>query len=263
VRDDVAQLLASETVIAQEGVDVAGEVARDDFGHVGREHDLEAAVDEVPAHHVLGVAVERGARGHDARTVGAIVSGDGDLTAAQQHRRRTVAEQARGDDVGNRHVVALQGERAQLDREEQRMLVGKGAQIIGRARQTRRAGDAAEPEDGRALDVGAQPEAIDQARVDARRRQAGDRHEEDVADLRRVEAGTRQRAARRGLAELERHALPHRVGRGERADVAILVDGQRQVTATDGDGAVQLLEPLDVEVALPPQLAKGGDERLL
>jgi hypothetical protein len=57
----------------------------------------------------------------------------------------------------------------------------------------RRAGDATEPEERRALDVGAQAHAVHQARVDARRGQPGHRREEDAVDVARDQSRMRQR----------------------------------------------------------------------
>ncbi len=56
-----------EVVVGEEALDVAEEVLGDDLGDVGGEDDLEAGVADVPAHDVLGVAVEGGAGGQDLR----------------------------------------------------------------------------------------------------------------------------------------------------------------------------------------------------
>ena len=68
--------------VAEEGVDVAAEVLPDDLGHLGREHDLEAGVDDVPAHDPLGVGVEDRARRDDARPRRRRVAAPASTTAA-------------------------------------------------------------------------------------------------------------------------------------------------------------------------------------
>ena len=56
---------------------------------------------DLPAHHLLGVGEEERARGEDARARGAAAG-----AAREHHRRRAVAEERRGDDVGDRAVLA-------------------------------------------------------------------------------------------------------------------------------------------------------------
>ena len=67
---------------------------------------------------------------------------------------------------GDGEVLALESQRAQLDRQQHRHLLREGAQVVGRARQARCAGHAAEPEDRCALDVGAQAQTVDEAGVE-------------------------------------------------------------------------------------------------
>lgn len=79
-----------------------------------------------------------------------VVGADGD------HRRRAVREQAAGHEVGGRGVLALEGERAQLDRHQHRDPVRAAAQQVAEAGDAGRAGDAAQADQGQAHHVGAQ-----------------------------------------------------------------------------------------------------------
>ena len=124
----------AETVVGEEGFDVAAEVFVDDLGDVGREDDLEAEVADVPAHDVLGVAIEGGAGVEDLRAgAGAVFFAERCFAAGDDDGGGAVAEEAGGDEVGDGLVVVLPGEGAELDGEQQRVLVGEGADVVGGA----------------------------------------------------------------------------------------------------------------------------------
>ena len=57
------RLAADALLVGEEGLYVAADVFKDDLGNVGGEDDFEARVADVPAHDVLGVAVEGAAGG--------------------------------------------------------------------------------------------------------------------------------------------------------------------------------------------------------
>ena len=67
VGDPVADVPAREPVLGEEGVHVAADARLDHLRHLRGEDHLEAGVDDVPAHHPLGVRVEDGAGRDDAR----------------------------------------------------------------------------------------------------------------------------------------------------------------------------------------------------
>ena len=132
------------------------------------------------------------ARAGDA-VAGRAVGADGD------DRRRAVAEQAAGDQVGDRVVVALDGERAELDRQQHGDLVGPAAQVVVQPGDAGRAGDAAEPEQRHPLHVGPQPQTLRDAGVDRGGGDAGHRRRDDQVDLVGPDAGRVERARdRRG-----------------------------------------------------------------
>ena len=82
---------------------------------------------DVPAHRPLGVGVEPAAGGEHLRPAPAR---DAAGRADRDHGGRAVAEQPAGHQVGHRDVVALHGQRAQLDRHQHRDVVGVADQVV-------------------------------------------------------------------------------------------------------------------------------------
>ena len=83
---------------------------------------------------------------------------------------------------GDRQIVVLQRQRAQLDRDHGGHLVRKGADVIGGSRHACGTSHTPEPENRYALQVQRELHAVDQARVDRGAGDAGDRHEEHGAE---------------------------------------------------------------------------------
>ena len=93
----------------------------------------------------------------DARTVDVRWDRPGRESApGGHHRGRAVAEQAHADQRGDRGVVALQCQRAQLDRQQHRHVAGEAAQVVVDARHAGSTCHASEAEQRDALDVGPQ-----------------------------------------------------------------------------------------------------------
>jgi hypothetical protein len=113
------------------------------------------------------------------------------------------------------------------------------------------------------LDVGAQPQPIDQPRVEAGHGDPGHRDEEDVVHVGGREPRARERVPRRLFTQLERDADPGVVALGKRVVAVVLLDGQRQIAAGHLHRAVQVLDARRVVVLLDPQAAQGGDQRIL
>ncbi len=80
-------------------------------------------------------------------------------------------------------VVVLPGEGAELDGEQEGVLVGEGADVVGGTGDAGGSGDAAEAEDGRALDVDGEGHPVDEAGIDGGAGDTGDRGEEDGGDV--------------------------------------------------------------------------------
>ena len=177
VEDPGADVGEGEGLGGEEGVDVAAEVFEDYFGHVRGEDYAEAGVADVPAHDVLGVAVEGAAGGEDLWSVRGRWVGDADSSASLRNDNKeagppasrkddkgggggdvgfvsgeddggaAVAEEAGGDEVCDGLVVVLPGEGAEFYREEENDLLGKGAEVVRGAGDAGGSSDAAEAED--------------------------------------------------------------------------------------------------------------------
>ena len=154
--------------------------------------------------------------------------------------RGAVAEQAAGDEVGHRVVVALHGQRAQLDREQHGDVVGVAHEVVvhagdaGGARRRSRARTSGTP-----LDVGAQPEPRHEPGVEAGGGDAGDGRVMSRSTSAGREPGgvqgARGRRARQPdalLDEARRWRRRSRRGPGS-------VERQRQVPGPDAGGLVQ------------------------
>src|SRR5260370_177271 len=74
-----------------------------------------------------------------------------------------ISEEAAGDEVGDGLVVVLPGKGAEFDREEEGVLVGEGADIVGGAGNAGGSSDAAEAEGGGALDAGGEGHQVNGA----------------------------------------------------------------------------------------------------
>ena len=105
---------------------VAELLAHDGRDALGELH-FQARLDEIPAHHILGIGPG-----------GAVASEYlGARGASEQHGGGAVGEEARGDQVALRTVAPLEGQAAELDGDEEDQLVGIEAGVFGGARDDR------------------------------------------------------------------------------------------------------------------------------
>ena len=130
---------------------------------------------DVEAHRPLGVGVEPAAawpaprRGPPRRR----------CRRRRHHGGGAVAEQPAGDQVGHRDVVALHGQRAELDaRPARRVSSGWPTQVVVQPGDPGGAGDAAEPDQRHPLDVRAQPDQRRDPGVQGGHREARSRSRE-------------------------------------------------------------------------------------
>src|SRR5205814_6860659 len=140
---------------------------------------------------------------------------------------------------------------------------GKCAYGVGRSRQARCARDATQTEDRDALHVRAQRHPVDQTRIDRWSREAGDGNEVQVVDVARGYVRAEQRLLQRAFAEIHGGGDPRVVPLGEGIELQVALDRQRQVSAADAHGSVELLQAIDVEVLLGPLRAERVEQRLL
>jgi hypothetical protein len=178
---------SAEALVGQEPVDVTPEVRPDQFGDLDPEDDAEPGGADVPSHGSLTVGVEAAPGRHD---LGQVLAGS-PSTACHDHGGGAIAEQPAGNEVGHGGVVALNGQAAQLHREEDGDAVGVAEQVVVDACDSRGARDTAQPHERDSLDVLAQPDAGGDPRVDRGHGQPRDGGRDDEVDV-----GRRQR---RGL----------------------------------------------------------------
>ena len=199
VGDPAGDVLGLEVVVAEEVVEVVAEVGLHDVGDAGVEHDPEAAAADVPAHHPLGVRVEAaagvdhaGTRGRRRRPVPVRPS----AAARRSPTITTAAAPSPNSPLATRFAMLassrwMVSEHSSTD-EQHRDAVGVAAQVVVQPGDAGRAGDAAQPEDRQPLDVGAQPEARHEPRLDARGGDAGHRGGDDEVDVGGGQAGRGQ-----------------------------------------------------------------------
>ena len=106
-------------------------------------------------------------------------------------------------------------------------------------------------------------QAVHQPGVDRGRRDAGDGDEDQGVDVGDAEPGALEAVEHGASADLLGDADPGVVRLAPGGQRLVLLDRQRQMAAADQDVAMQRLEALEVEVALAPGAAEGGEERLL
>ena len=143
--------------------------------------------------------------------------------------RGAVAEQAGSDQICHRIVFALNGQRAQFDRQQRRHLVGEGAQVVVHAGHPGRAGHTAQAEQRDAFDVRAQPDPRRQPRLQRRHGKPGNRRRKDDVDLRRLDLRLVERCEQRLLGQVEGDVDVGVVGLGEAAQLAVSRQRQRGV----------------------------------
>ena len=218
--------VSSQIVAGEEIVERGAQLAPHQGGQLRAQHDAEAVVLDVPTHDVLGVGPTMLADRHDlaprpAEPVAA-------ARVAQHDRGRAVAEQRDGDEIGDAHVVAARAQAAQIDGEEEHVAARHGLGDADRTRQPANAAAAAETEDRQALDLAREGQTVDEARLEARNRQAGDGVDHDGADVCERDAGSGHGFERGFLQQRQRMALeggrPLLPARGSRVPVGRLAD---------------------------------------
>src|SRR5882757_8696039 len=206
----------------------------DDLRDVGGEDDFEAHVSDVPTHDVLGMSVKCRTRVKNLRTgAGAGFFAEGCFAAGDDDCGGAVAEEAAGYEVGDGLIVVLPGEGTELDGEKERVLVGEGADVVGGAGDAGCSGDAAQAEDGCALDGGGEGHQVDEAGIDGGACDAGDRGEEDGGDVFGAEVDASQGIADGLLAELDGGDDPCVVGGAEAGEVLVDVEGEDEIAEVD------------------------------
>ena len=242
------------SVVGEEGVDVVADVALDQRRHLGVEHDAQPGARDVEAHRALAVGVEPAARVEhpDGATVAGVADGD--------DGRGPVAEEAAGHQVGHRGVVALHGQRAQLDRDQDGDVVGVAEQVVVHAGDPGGARHAAQADQRHPAYVLAQPDDPGDPGVERRHREPGDGGGHDEVDVGRREVGGLERVDQRLRAELDGVLDEQVVGVAEVAERRVVGQRQHAVPSLDAGVAVEPPQQRVVEAALGDHGGEGlGD----
>jgi len=197
--------------------------AADDPGQASVEDHVEAVVAEVvteragrPADQVRGYRLHRQA------------VGVGQWRPCHDRCGRPVPEDHRGGEVVEGGIARLEGQRGQLDRDDQHALVWVRGQVTVAERDRGRTSRAAELGDRNSNHVVAQTEALDQVDVEGRHEVAGAGDGDDHVDLVRVHRGSVQCLA--GSRFREVGGVPrvegHRVRQGARLEQLSRVLGE-------------------------------------
>jgi hypothetical protein len=187
----------------------------------------------------------------------------------QQARRGAVAEQRRRDEVRDLEVVEPEGQRAQLERDEEHGRSWPRLGELGRDGQAADAAGAAAAEDRHAQHVVAKAHAAEHPRVETRRRDPGRRQRHDSVDVGAGQPRLRERRRRRldkqrlGALKICLRAL------GPAARIEIPIERLDAVPLLDAAGrehACEALEILEIgpehrmrlgcDVALPEQVRR-------
>src|ERR1700744_1595949 len=165
------------TMPGQESVHIAAKVLSHYSWHIGREHDLESFLGNIPAHYIQGVGIEGTSAIED------FCASKVHLIAGHQDSSCAIAEQAGGDEVGYLEVLALPSQRAKLNGEKQSYLVGIGAHIIGSSGQAGGSRNTTETKNWVPLDARSQAQPIDQSGIKRRAADTGHGNEKKSANF--------------------------------------------------------------------------------
>ena len=152
---------------------------------------------DVEAHGALGVGVQPAAGGEH---LGPAASGGPAPTPRATTAAAPSPKSPLATRFGDRDVVALHGQRAQLDGDQHRDVVRVAEQVVVQPGDPGRAGDAAQPDERDPLDVGAQPEQGGDPGVERRDGEAGHRGRDDQVDVGGGQVGRLERVRRRARA---------------------------------------------------------------
>src|SRR5208283_1072222 len=132
MEDEAFQVASLVPVVRHKCVHISPKVFANQSWNLGREYDAETLLRNIPAHHFFCGRIKDGASSKNLR------SGRGmtilELRTGHNHSRGAIGEKPRGDQVRDRQVLALQGQRTKLNRNQRRSLRRIGADIVSRAR---------------------------------------------------------------------------------------------------------------------------------
>lgn len=213
-----------EVVRLEQLGDLVVEVFLDDGGQAGGEHDLEPAVRHPPAEIVLSSRVEDAAGtggGRRPGEAGRVVVADHD------HGGGSVPEQSAGDQVRRRAVTVLEGQRAELDRDEEPHAVRMPGQVVVDPGDPGGAAGTAQTEGRYPPDVRPQSRPRDEQGVEGRCSDPRDGREQQEVHVGRIDPGRVQ-----GLG----HRPGRKVGTGPHEMLVRRPEGSQTGVSLEGGG---------------------------
>ena len=246
----------AESFIRDKHFDHRGtEMCGNEIGNRALEDDAKSLGIDAPAHDIERVGPQFFACRLDlGRTA---------VTGAQNDGRRTVAEQAGGDDIGLGQFIVAHRKRAEFERDQEHVGAGPRLRKPRRDRQPRHAARAAQTENRHARHVGAKAELAGDARLQRRRRDAGRTYRDDGVDLVGREIGTRESLARdvdeQGFRAFQKGLRPL----GPAAPLEIPFDGLDPVAMADAGIGKQARKRLELRVTIGEQVVRSLEDLLL
>ncbi len=166
-----------------------------------------------------------------------------------------VGEEAGGDEIGDGLVIVLPGEGTEFDGEQKGDVFGEGANVVRSARDSGGSGDAAEAEDGSALDVYRERKAVDEAGVDGGAGDSGDGGEEDGVDVLGTDTGVIESTADGLLAEINGMSDPGVVCFSKGVECGVVLEGKDDVAEVDTTVGVEASEQAGLLHLVGPTIA--------
>lgn len=229
MRDPMFYRRAFQSLLREHRIYVAAEIRADEIGDRGRELDLEAGIDHFPAHHRFRLGIKNRSRRYDPRS--GYRTTIRNFTTPQDHCRTAIAKERRTDNIRYRSIAALKRERAQFYRHDHRNLIGKGAQDVSGAPDTRHTARTSQAEDWCTPYVLTHTEQIDDTRVDARGRNSGTGHEEQIVDIPGLHPRRLEGIACGGHGDFRRLLEPGGIGLGESIERQVIANRTREIAA--------------------------------
>ena len=189
--------------------------------------------------------------------------GRASVAGAQNNGRRTVAEQAGGDDIGLGQFIVAHRKRAEFERDQKHVRTGPRLRKARRDRQPRHAARAPQTENRHARHVATQAEFAGDARLQRRRRDAGRTYRDDGVDIAGREIGTRDGLARdvdkQRFRAFQESLCPLRPA----APLEIPFDGFDPIAMADAGIGKQARKRLELRVAISEEVVRSLKDLLL
>jgi hypothetical protein len=136
MKDIAADVSHTHVIVSEEALDSVAKLCLNELRNFRGEDDTKTLVIDGPSCQMLRIGIKRGTSINDTRT-GILNAGWPSPVwrrlSSQDHGCSAVTEESAGDDMSQGVVLVLPRERAEFDREQERILFGVGTHIIDRA----------------------------------------------------------------------------------------------------------------------------------